>query len=185
MTWRTHFMGGIATLWLLPPGLDSSSLALAVVLAVLGALLPDLDARESKLSNVQVAGVTPIKPLAQLLSRSLGHRGPLHSLIALLALSILVSLPLSTLLDPFAGIGLSLGYLSHLLLDACTKSEPGRVHLLPRSLRVVTGGSGEDAAFLLVTLAATSFLLLQLVNPTISTLPISTYEQDFTNSQDL
>lgn len=192
MTWRTHFLGGIAMLWLLPPGLSSSSLAWAVLFAVLGALLPDLDARESKLSNVKTWGVTPIKPLARLLSRSLGHRGPLHSLVALLALSILASLPLSILLDPFAGLGLSLGYLSHLLLDACTRSgipllwpEPGRVHVLPAPLRVVTGSGGEDVAFLLVALAATGFLLVQFSNPNIST--FSPYETNasnfFTDSQ--
>ena len=162
-------MGGIALLGVLPIGLTSESIALAVVFATLGSLLPDLDARESKLSNVQIGGITIIKPLARALNRRLGHRGVMHSMMALLIVTLFVALPLSVFLDPFAGIGLALGYLSHLLLDALTKSgvplywpDAGRVWLLPPRLRVTTGSSAEDVIFLLLALAAAAFLLIHL-----------------------
>jgi inner membrane protein len=151
----------------LPIGMDSTSLVLAILFALLGSLLPDLDARESKLSNVQIGGVTPLKPAAWLLNRSLGHRGAMHSLLALLIVSLIFSLPLAFFLDPFAGVGFALGYLSHLLLDACTKSgvplywpDNKRVHLLPKSLRFVTGSTAEDTLFILLALIAAGFLLL-------------------------
>ncbi len=171
MTWRTHLMGGVAILWMLPVGLASStaSAPLALLLAALGSLLPDLDARESKLSSVQVGGIAPLKPVARLLNRRLGHRGVLHSLLALLALSLLVGLPLSLFLDPLAGLGLALGYLSHLLLDACTRSgvpllwpERRKLWVLPPRLRLVTGSMAEEIAFLLLATIGTGFLLTQL-----------------------
>jgi inner membrane protein len=180
LTWRTHFLGGVASLWLLPIGVPHQSLALAIAFALLGSLLPDLDARQSKLSNVQIAGITPLKPAAYVLNRRLGHRGVMHSLWALLIVAIALGLPLALLLDPLAGVGLVLGYLSHLLLDACTRSgvpllwpETSKVHLLPRGLRVVTGSRAEDIVFFLLAFAATGFLLTQLLTaPTIPASPI-------------
>ena len=168
-------MGGIVSLWLLPPGVPSGSIVLAIAFAVLGSLLPDLDARESKLSNFQVAGITPFKPAAQALNRRLGHRGMMHSLLALLILAIFFGLPLWLFLDPLAGVGLVLGYFSHLVLDACTRSgipfywpEPNRIYFLPPRLRVATGSWWEDIVFLLLTFAATGVLLIQLFTPNLS-----------------
>jgi inner membrane protein len=187
-------MGGIVSLWLLPLGTPYWSVALAIVFASIGSLLPDLDARESKLSNVQIGGITPLKPAAYALNRRLGHRGAMHSLMGLLFVAVTFGIPLSLFIDSFAGVGLVLGYLSHLLLDACTKSgvplywpKPGRFHLLPPGFRAVTGSWQEDIAFLLLTFAATGFLLGQLFNsnitlndtnttPNVST--ISTFTQD-------
>lgn len=179
MTWRTHFIGGIAVLWLLPPaGFESASISfpLALVFAVLGSLLPDLDARESKLSNVQIGGIPWLKPIGYLLHRRLGHRGAMHSLLAWLLVSLVFALPLSFLMDPMAGFGLMLGYLSHLLLDACTRSgipllwpEPGRMHLLPYRLRLVTGSPAEDIFFLMLALLAIACLLTHLnLTPSLS-----------------
>lgn len=169
-------MGGLALLGALPVGITSEAFVLAIFFAILGSLLPDLDARESRLSNVQIGGVTPMKPLAHVLNRRLGHRGAMHSLMALVALSVLVALPLALLLDPFTGIGLVLGYLSHLLLDAGTRSgiqlfwpDAQRVWVLPPRLRITTGSRAEDALLLLLSLATATFLLLHLFQ--ISLLP--------------
>ena len=169
MTWRTHVMAGIVSLYGLPLGLSFDSMSLAILFAVVGSLLPDLDARESKLSNVAIGGIAPLKLVARLLSRSLGHRGPMHSLFAVLVVALAFGLPLALLLDPFAGFGLTLGYLSHLLLDACTKSgvplywpESGRVWLLPPRLRFTTGSAAEDGFFILLSFAASGLLLIHL-----------------------
>ena len=109
MTWRTHVMGGIVSLYGLPLALPFDSMSLAILFAVIGSLLPDLDARESKLSNMAIGGVAPLKLIARLLSRSLGHRGPMHSLLAVLIIAVAFGLPLALLLDPFAGFGLTPG----------------------------------------------------------------------------
>lgn len=183
-------MGGIVSLWLLPLGTAYWSVALAIVFALIGSLLPDLDARESKLSNVQVGWITPLKPAAHALNRRLGHRGAMHSLLGLLFVAVTFGIPLGLFLDPFAGVGLVLGYLSHLLLDACTKSgvplywpKPGKVHLLPPGFRAVTGSWQEDLVFLLLTFAATGFLLGQLFNSSNSTSNDSTTSPFTTQDQ--
>jgi inner membrane protein len=169
MTWRTHLMGGLAMLWILAPA-SPDTLALATVAAAMGALLPDLDARQSKLSHTSVYGVTPLKPLSSLLFRSLGHRGALHSLLVWLLVTMAVYLlDMLATHTPTLSIGLSLGYLSHLLLDACTRSgvplfwpDSARVHLLPYRLRIVTGSLVEDAVFLILALAALALYLPRL-----------------------
>lgn len=161
MTWRTHLMGGLAMLWLLAPA-SPDTLVLATIPAALGALLPDLDAGESKLSYASMYGKAPLKPLSVQLFRRLGHRGVLHSFLAWVVVTltggILSGLAVHTLAP---GVGLSLGYLSHLLLDACTRSgvplfwpNSARVPLLPYRLRITTGSLAEDVVFALLALAA-------------------------------
>jgi inner membrane protein len=196
MTWRTHVMGGLASLWMIrlfPFGIDSTALALSAILSVLGSLLPDLDARESKLSNVQILGVTPLKPVASLLYKRLGHRGAMHSALALIILSVLAGVPLGLFLSPFAGLGLALGYLSHILLDASTKSgvplywpDSDRVHVLPKKLRFVTGSFAEDILFFLLALVAAGFFLTQFtqLSQTTFTSPTSSSFTNETTSTD-
>jgi inner membrane protein len=192
MTWRTHVMGGLASLWImqiLPFGVDSTALALSAIFSVLGSLLPDLDARESKLSNVQILGVTPLKPVASLLYKRLGHRGAMHSALALIVLSILVGVPLGLFLSPFAGLGLALGYLSHLLLDASTKSgiplywpDSDRVHVLPKKLRFVTGSFAEDILFFLLALIAAGFFLTQFTQLSQATFTSPSFTNETTST---
>jgi inner membrane protein len=66
-------------------------------------------------------------------------------------------------------IGLVLGYGSHLLGDALTRSgvpllypNPRRVHLLPKPLRLLTGSWGEDGVLLLLAMVALPLLLSHL-----------------------
>ena len=85
MTWPTHTLLGINTLWLLAPipselvGYDFGTLAAC---AVLGALLPDLDASKSKIKHLKFPG-TVFKPFllpAQVVYSTNQHRGLLHSI---------------------------------------------------------------------------------------------------------
>ncbi len=80
MTWPTHALIGINSLWLLAPlppdllGYDWGTLAAC---AALGALLPDLDASESKIKHLKIPG-TQFKPFllpAQVVHRTDQHRG--------------------------------------------------------------------------------------------------------------
>ena len=95
MTWRTHLLAGISSLWLLDalqPGVPPENIGLLALIAGFGALLPDLDAARSKIRNMKVGGIEPFAVPADLLHRTFGHRGPLHSLIGLFGVGLTLSL---------------------------------------------------------------------------------------------
>lgn len=169
MTWPTHALFGVNIVWLLAPLLPlvpEANVGVLCGVAALGALLPDLDASESKIKHLKLLG-TQIKPFyfpALMVSRSDQHRGLLHSLwgVGLAAVSGLFLLPW---IGGLAWTALVLGYASHLLADAMTKSgirllypSLRRLYLLPKALRIATGSLSEDA--LLPFLAGGAILLL-------------------------
>src|SRR5262249_20655923 len=124
MLWRTHVLGGLSSLWLLtlvPNLVQSDTLPLLAVAASFGALLPDLDAEQSKLRSLSLAGVQPFALPSTAIHRTFGHRGLLHSLLGLAGVGLL-SVGLSFWWGGLPSLSLSLGYASHLLLDACTRS---------------------------------------------------------------
>lgn len=175
MTWRTHALGGVASLWLLRPfdsGSDAASVGLLAGLAALGALLPDLDAHESKIKHLALApSVEPFALPSLLLSRLLGHRGLLHSLLGWGTAALIVGLPAFLLLGLAPALALMLGYGSHILLDGCTKHgvpllypRPVKWHALPPALRVTTGSAAEDAFFLPLALLSLWLLLSTLLS---------------------
>ena len=94
MTWPTHTLFGISTLWLLaplPPEILHADFGVLVAAAALGALLPDLDATESKIKHLKIPN-TQIKPFmipALVVSRSDQHRGLLHSFAGLGVMALL------------------------------------------------------------------------------------------------
>ncbi len=193
---RTHAMGGVASLWLLLPferaiapeavaasvasGMPlgtASSFGLLCLFAVLGALLPDLDAPRSLLSTFSVGSrrenVQPFALPALVLHRALGHRGFLHSLAGLVLVTVLLSLPIGLWLGNAFGyalaaqafVALVLGYASHLALDACTRTgvlllypDKTRRFFLPPPWRITTGSLAEEGVFVL--LAVASFVLV-------------------------
>ncbi len=126
MTWPTHALIGIHSLWLrapLPPEFLGYDLGTLAACAALGALLPDLDASESKIKHLKLLG-TNFKPFllpAQVVHRTDQHRGLLHSLWGL-GLAILVVAPAAFWMGWASVAALLLGYASHLLGDAATKS---------------------------------------------------------------
>jgi Predicted membrane-bound metal-dependent hydrolases len=155
MTGKTHAIGGLTTLWLLPlAAVDSFGVAAAF--AVLGALLPDLDAPISELSATRILGVRPLVPVAIVVNRLLGHRGVLHALPGLFVCT-LVCWWLVFIGWYIPAAAMLLGFMSHLALDACTISgipflypfKKSR-HLLPAYMRVRTGSGAEDVVFLLL-----------------------------------
>lgn len=173
MLWRTHTLVGISSLWLLAPlpnVLTTETIGPLAVLATLGALLPDLDAQQSKIRSLEVRGLRPFVPLSLLANRAFGHRGLLHSLPGWLGFGLLC-LALALWWGWEASLALFLGY-SHLAADACTKSGiPGwpnnrsrRLHLLPPGLRFVTGSPAEDALLPLLAFSAL-WLLLRFLMP--------------------
>jgi len=143
-------------------GLETVQTAAVSITAVCGSWLPDADRlgtrvhrrslleRRSLLAGaLGVVARTPLWALA-LLGR---HRGITHSLLACVlvgaaAAALGVALPSPGL--ALAG-GLALGYLAHVLADACTPSGvslwapfgPRTVWLVPRPARIPTGGLRE------------------------------------------
>jgi hypothetical protein len=73
-------MFGISALWLLapiPPEVFGYDMGALVVCAAFGALLPNLDASESKIKHLKLLGtqLTPFFLLSQVVHRSDQHRG--------------------------------------------------------------------------------------------------------------
>jgi inner membrane protein len=171
MTWRTHFVFGISSLWLVLPLLSTmpdGNLGVLAACASFGALLHDLDAPESKIKHLKF-GNSAFKPFllpAQIVHGTDRHRGLLHSLLGLSMVGLLC-------LPPMLWIGwapvmaLLLGYASHLAGDSMTKCgilllypRKKAFHLLPRTFRLTTGSQAEEVLFVLFALG-TVFLLLR------------------------
>lgn len=133
----------------------------AVAAGMLGGLMPDLDASESTIKHwaIPLGGGARVKPFwlpAVVVSALTRHRGPVHSLAGLAVaaglaagLAVLLGLPGARLLVA----AFALGYLSHLLGDALTRTgvplfyplRRGQIHLLPGPLRLRLGGVVETA----------------------------------------
>src|SRR5688572_13153044 len=150
MTWPTHALFGISTLWLMapmPPELIGYDMGTLAAVAALGALLPDLDASESKIQHLKLLG-TQFKPFllpAQVVRGSEQHRGLLHSLAGLGTVSMMAAHAIWWV-GWFPVIALLLGYTSHLFADAATKSgilllypSRKRYSLFPKGWRMTTG----------------------------------------------
>lgn len=151
MTYGTHMLGGalggIIMLNMSSPDPD----AVFVILggSVIGALLPDLDHTQSKISRSNV-GTSIVAELVSLLTK---HRGILHTPIFLAVLAILAVPICSAVPVQFSGelrqiiVGMMIGYLSHLILD--TLNPGGIMWLYPLSKKhyhiaqIKTGKLGE------------------------------------------
>lgn len=92
---------------------------------------------------------------------AMGHREGSHWLPVWIALCVGVYLLTAPVAGPAPAVGFGLGYLTHLLTDALTKTgiplipKTGlRLHLLPRPMRIRTGGIAENWFTGLYVLAA-------------------------------
>jgi hypothetical protein len=62
MKWPTHAVIGVSSLWLLSPVLpqvEGANVGVLAACATLGALMPDLDASESKIKHLGLYGIKP------------------------------------------------------------------------------------------------------------------------------
>lgn len=172
MTGKTHALaGGVAALgvtllvqeqaWLaldLNPLLTSGRLQYLAIglIGSVAALIPDLDNSESRLENWRIFGVKPLKPLADLVNLLFSHRGFLHSLLAIMLLSlILLSLP--SAIELHWRVAILSGYLSHLITDGLTPDGiellypwGQQIRFLPRWLAIRTGSFFESLFYLLL-----------------------------------
>jgi inner membrane protein len=173
MTWPTHTLLGICTLWLLaplPPDMIGYDMGTLAACAAFGALLPDLDASESKIKHLKLLG-TQIKPFllpSQVIYKTDQHRGLLHSLIGFGMVTGLFT-PLGWWIGWAPIVVVLFGYASHLLADSATKSglrlfypRPDRFYLMPRGWRVTTGSPAEDGIMVSSAVMVLILLLSQL-----------------------
>lgn len=174
MTWPTHTIFGISMLWVLAPvpsEILHADFGVLAAAAALGALLPDLDASESKINHLKIPN-TQIKPFmlpALVVSRSDQHRGLLHSFIGLGMVAVFF-VPATFWIGWAPVVALLLGYFSHLVADAATKVEfdcftpPKRFHLLPLGWRLTTGSLDEDALMAPLAVSVLTLLLRGLTS---------------------
>jgi inner membrane protein len=133
--------------------------------AILGALVPDIDVDEESSIKHELRGVGTA---ASFILRLLGvqHRGLTHFGIV----ALLVTLAGWACGSKFGygdiGLAFGLGYLSHVVIaDAMTLHGvpllwplPGQFHLLPKPLRIRTGGPAETLIFIVVLMVFITFL---------------------------
>jgi inner membrane protein len=171
MMWHTHAAMGACATWLLLPlasSDDSATIAVLMALGVIGAMVPDLDAVESKIKHIRLFGIKPLVPVASAINRDFGHRGCLHSARGWALWTGLI-LPSVIFLGWSGMAALSLGYASHLISDSATKSgimlcypQRPRFYLLPKRWRVTTGSPVEEVIFVLAAMFTLALLLNQM-----------------------
>jgi membrane-bound metal-dependent hydrolase YbcI (DUF457 family) len=132
-----------------------AGLVMCASAAILGALAPDIDAEDSAIKREM--GAVGIFTSLSLQVFGVRHRGLTHYGVTTLLVMVMSYLVGQWLGYPDVGLAFGLGYFSHVVIaDALTKHgvplgwpRPGQFHLLPRALRVKTGGPAE----VLVTLS--------------------------------
>jgi inner membrane protein len=128
-------------------GIQNPAIAFGVglLLVAAGSLCPDIDRAGSSIARV--AGL-PSRAIAWIVQRSFGHRGPLHSALAVALVLMLGQTLVLTVGVRGLGGPLAFGWASHIVLDALTVR--GVPVLWPVRFRVrlppglVTGGFLEQ-----------------------------------------
>lgn len=159
MHWRTHAVIGANAVWaaavVLP--VDQSFLFLLGAGAV-SALLPDIDATAAKIHFIGAGALGTFRAMFR-------HRGFFHSLLAV-ALVGLLSISLAGRSDPGLPIVLTLGYLSHPLIDGF--NSPGveylfpwkkRLRLVPKPLATPVKGLADQFLFVVGLMGLVYFLV--------------------------
>lgn len=182
MTGKSHAAIGANTIWIFYLVYGASLSPVIFALAVIGALMPDFDAAESKIKHFKIrvgkkkTGLAfyPFYLPAVIISAFFKHRGFWHSLLATLlvtGISVGTVIYLNTYvmdLTPAHAFALPFGYLSHLLADSLTKfgvplfwPNKENFHLTPRTLWFKSGGAIDHIIFAVATMGVL-FLVLKM-----------------------
>lgn len=170
--WHTHAAMGASATWLLVPFLskdDSGVMATVMAFCVIGAMIPDIDALQSKVKHLKVLGIKPIVPVSRAINREFGHRGLLHSLWGWVGWTLFI-LPLGLATGWLFIVAFAIGYASHLVSDVCTRTgipffypERKNCYLLPPKFRVVTNSVYEELFFAAFALLSFCLLMARLI----------------------
>lgn len=171
MNYKAHQIGGIcaatiASTYLYHQGMSHGEAStyvtagLMIVGGAIGGVLPDIDHPTSKVGK-------RVKPISVMINKLFGHRGFTHTILALLLFTyglFLISTMLPVIIKGYylaITIGLSVGYLSHILIDLLTIS--GLPLLYPisnKTFRLAKLHTGRDDPFvILFSLIGTGILV--------------------------
>jgi inner membrane protein len=138
---RTHLAFGFLSGLFLMNYVNIGNKYIFFSLLLIGALLPDIDTPNSKISRK----IPVIPKIIELLAK---HRGIFHSIFLALIFAAVI-----WIFSPTYGIALFSGYFSHLLIDGFTKSGVNLLHPISQ-LRIAgpiqTGKLGELIIFVLI-----------------------------------
>lgn len=172
MTYKTHVVGGIYAFSLAFPALinsinaqDKVTIGITAGLFlggnVLGALAPDIDKKNTYISN-------RAKFLSFIISNIFSHRMFIHLPIYIIPLSyVLLSLGHNILSYVFS-LGLILGILSHVFLDLFNSKGIALLYPLSkfkfRIMNVKANSLGEDIFFTILILLASNSVVTRVLN---------------------
>jgi inner membrane protein len=142
MLFRTHIVFSILIFFLLNWILEIPNKILFLVCILLATAFVDIDMKKSRAGNRWY-----LRPF-QFFTK---HRGIIHSIFFGLLISLLIAW-----INQWAGFGFFVGYISHLFLDALTKSGVAifwPVWKKKFSLCIKSGGIIEEIIFVLILLA--------------------------------
>lgn len=145
MRWNSHLIFGllIGLIWISFFGVSNKYMFIGFVL--FASLLPDIDHPQSKLGR-------KVKPISWLVNKVFGHRGVLHSIFPAIILYFVFVYAIGW---KTVGMGLSVGFVSHLMSDALTKEGINFTHPVAQtriSGFIKTGGAMEWVFFLVVSI---------------------------------
>ncbi|MEM4248424.1 MAG: metal-dependent hydrolase, partial [Candidatus Nanoarchaeia archaeon] len=118
---RTHLAFGFLTALLIKPLISTGNTFIFIPCVLFGALLPDIDKPNSKISSK----IPAVSRIINIFSR---HRGIFHSLLFAIFLPGIVWYFISHTY----GIAILVGYLSHLVIDGFTKEGINFLHPFAR-----------------------------------------------------
>jgi inner membrane protein len=153
MTAPTHVAFGALSYFVVAAALQWQPSTAAVATAALGSLLPDIDLPTSAVGR-------PFFPIAKAINEQIGHRTLTHSGIGIMLVLVMLS-PL-LFVDALIVWALTIGYVSHLLIDTVNKA--GIELLYPSHLRAwflsderyrIVVGSREEFILLAVLIVFT------------------------------
>jgi membrane-bound metal-dependent hydrolase YbcI (DUF457 family) len=150
-----------------PHSINNTPVGVAICLgaAILGALAPDIDAEDDSSIKRELGAVGAV---SSFIVRLFGvqHRGLTHFGVVALLITLAGWVFGSKFGYGDVGLAFGLGYLSHVAIaDAMTLHGvpllwplPGQFHLLPKPLRIRTGGPAETLIFIVVLMVFITFL---------------------------
>lgn len=160
MRWETHATVAANSIWVatLFAPVDITFLWLMVIAGFAG-LAPDIDATNAKIHYLWDGLLKPLRNIAR-------HRGFFHSF---LVVAIIYGLTYFFLSDfhPLLPLVISLGYLSHLIIDGF--NHPGveyfwpirkRIRLIPKKLRTPVKGFTDNILLLFATIGVITFIAI-------------------------
>lgn len=159
MNYQAHQIGGICASAMVATSVFYGStnhtvayiaMGLTIVGGAIGGLIPDIDHPSSKVGR-------KVPLLSKVVNSVFGHRGFTHTLLAALIFTYLLFLLVVLFPDGLRGyllpffMGLSVGYLSHLLLDMLTvQGIPLLFPFTSKNIRVARLRSGRDDLLVII-----------------------------------